>query len=184
MNLRRSFPMRRWASLLGWPGAIGGAGLGLCMALYFSAVQPAQQRLDAARLNASSLHERFARAAQALHDSARPLDEQLAGFYQVFPSEHEATDWIGKIAAIAERDGLVLQEAEYKVDRDKIGKLTRFQMSLPLSGEYPKIRSFLSDLRAEIPIVSLEQVQFERQKVGDQQVQAKIRLVIFLGNTS
>ena len=70
------------------------------------------------------------------------------------------------------------------MDRDKIGKLTRFQMSLPLSGEYPKIRSFLSDLRAEIPIVSLEQVQFERQKVGDQQVEAKVRLVIFLGNAS
>ena len=184
MNLRRSFPMRRWASLLGWPGAIGGAGLGLCMALYFSAVQPAQQRLDAARLSASSLHERIARAGQALHDSARPLDEQLAGFYQGFPSEHEATEWVGKIAAIAQRDGLILQQAEYKVDRDKIGKLTRFQMSLPLTGEYPKIRSFLSDLRAEIPIVSLEQVQFERQKVGDQQVEAKVRLVIFLGNAS
>lgn len=184
MNLRRSFPMRRWTSLLGWPGAIGGAALGLCMALYFSAVQPAQQRLDAARLNARSLHERVARAAQALNDTARPLDEQLAAFYQVFPSEHEATDWIGKIAAIAQRDGLLLQEAEYKVNRDKIGKLTRLQMSLPLTGEYPKIRSFLSDLHAEIPIVSLEQVQFERQKVGDQQVEAKVRLVIFLGNAS
>jgi hypothetical protein len=53
-------------------------------------------------------------------------------------------------------------------------------MSLPLSGEYPKIRRFLSDLRAEIPIVSLEEVEFERQKVGDQKVEAKVRLVIFL----
>ena len=66
MNLRRRFPMRRWSSQLGWPGAIGGAGLAMCLALYFSVVQPAQQRLDTARLSASSLHERIARADQAL----------------------------------------------------------------------------------------------------------------------
>jgi hypothetical protein len=53
-------------------------------------------------------------------------------------------------------------------------------MSLPLTGEYPKVRNFLSSLRAEIPIVSLEQVEFERQKVGDPKVDAKVQLVIFL----
>ena len=120
----------------------------------------------------------------ASSDKARPLDEQLAAFYRIFPSEHDATDWIGKIAAIAQRDGLALQQAEYKAERDKTGKLTRFQMSLPLKGEYQTIRRFLSDLRAEIPIVSLEQVQFERQKVGDPLVDAKVRLVIFLGKAS
>ena len=182
MNLRRRFPMRRWRSLLGLPGAIGVAGIGMGLALYLSVLQPAQHRLDMARLSASSLHERIARAGLALNDHARPVDDQLTAFYQIFPSEHDAADWIGKIAAIAERDGLELEQVDYKVNRDKIGRLTRFEMSLPLSGEYPKIRSFLSNLRAEIPIVSLEQVEFERQKVGDQKVEAKVRLVIFLEN--
>ena len=156
----------------------------MCLALYFSAVQPARQRLDTARHSADSLQQRIAQTGQTSNDSARSLDEQLAAFYQVFPSEHEATDWIGQIAAIAQRDGLDLQQAEYKVERDKTGRLIRFQMSLPLKGEYRAIRSFLSDLRAEIPIVSLEQVQFERQKVGDPLVDAKVRLVIFLGKSS
>jgi Tfp pilus assembly protein PilO len=182
MKLRLHVSRRRWNSLLGWPGAAGAGGLALCLALYFALVQPAQQRLDSARHSARSLHERIARADQALHDGARPLDEQLNVFYRSFPREHDAADWVGKIAAIAQRDGLALQQVEYKVERDKIGKLTRFQMSLPLRGEYQAIRTFLSDLRAEIPVVSLEQVQFERQKVGDLQVDSKVRLVIFLGN--
>lgn len=182
MNLRHRVPMRRLGSLLGWPGAVGAGGLGLCLVLYLSVLQPAQQRLDSARLEASSLHDRIARAGLALNDSARPIDEQLTTFYRIFPSEHGSTDWIGKIAAIAQRDGLDLQQADYKVSRDKIGRLTRIQMNLPLSGEYPRIRSFLSDLRKEIPIVSLEQVDFERQKVGDQKVEAKLRLVVFLEN--
>jgi Tfp pilus assembly protein PilO len=177
-------PTLRWRSQLGWPGAVGTALLAAALALYFSTVQPAQQSLDTARLNASSQQERIARAGRALNDAERPLDEQLAEFYRIFPSEQDSADWVGKIASIAERDGLSLLQADYKVERDKAGKLTRFQMSLPLRGEYQTIRRFLSDLRADVPIVSLEQVQFERQKVGDPLVNAKIRLVIFLGRSS
>jgi len=43
----------------------------------------------------------------------------------------------------------------------------RFQMTLPLKGKYPQIRKYLDSLLAEIPIVSLENLQLERQKVGD-----------------
>lgn len=184
MNLRQRFPARHWGRQLGWPGVIGLAGLVTCLAFYFSTVRPSQQRLDTLRTSAGSLHERIAHAGLELDESARPVDEQLAAFYRIFPGEHEAADWIGKIAAIAQRGGFSLQEVEYRVNRDKAGKLTRYQMNLPLSGEYQKIRRFLSDLGTEIPIVSLEQVQFERQKVGDRLVDAKIRLVIFLGRAS
>lgn len=184
MKLRLHFPLRRWNSLLGWPGMIGAGGLAICLALYFSTVQPAQQRLDTARLSAISLHDRISRASQALSDSERPIDQQLATFYQIFPGERDSTEWIGKIAAIAKRDGLALQQVDYKSDRDKNGKLIRFQMSLPLTGEYPTIRKFLSELQAQIPIASLEQIQFERQSVGSSLVNANVRLVIFLVRSS
>lgn len=184
MKRHLRYPMRRWGSWLGWPGAIGAGGLAMCLALYFLAVQPAQQNLERVRLSASSLHDKISRADQALNDGERPLDEQLAAFYRIFPNEQAAPDWVGKIAAIAQRDGLNLQQVEYKADPDKAGKLLRLQMSLPLSGDYQTIRRFLSNLRAEIPIVSLEQVQFERQKIGDPLVEAKVRLVIFLGRSS
>lgn len=175
---------RRESVQLGLPGALGVAGLAMCLALYFSTVQPAQQRRDAARVSASSLQKRIAQTRPDSIDSVRPLDEQLADFYGIFPKEHDATDSVGKIAAIAQRNGLLVQQAEYKVERDRNGKLTRFQISLPLKGEYQTLRRFLSDLHAEIPILSLEQVQFERQKIGDPIVDAKIRLVIYLGRVS
>ena len=182
MKLRWPLSMRR--DLLGLPAAAGAGGLAMCLALYFSAVQPAQQRRDAARQKAIALQQRAAQARAAPGEKAMPLEQRLAAFYRNFPTEHEATDALGKIAAIARRDGLVLQQAEYKAERDKGGKLTRFQMSLPLKGEYPTIRRFLSDIHAELPTVSLEQVQFERRKVGDSQVEAQVRLVLYLGRPS
>jgi Tfp pilus assembly protein PilO len=183
VKLRLPFAVPRERVRLGLPGAAGAGGLVLCVRLYFSIVQPAEQRRDAARLIAIELQKRITKAGPA-SDRKTPLGEQLAAFYRLFPSEQDATDSVGKIAAIAKRDGLVLQQAEYKVERDKTGKLTRFQMNLPLKGEYQTIRRFLSDLYAEMPIVALEQVQFERQKVGDSLVDAKVRLVIFLGKSS
>jgi Tfp pilus assembly protein PilO len=183
VKLRLPFAMRRERVRLGLPGAVGVGGLVLCLGLYFSILQPAEQRRDAARLTVSSLQKRI---AQMRPDSKqeKPLGEQLAAFYRLFPIEQDATDSVGKIVAIGKRDGLVLQQAEYKAEPDKTGKLTRFQMSLPLKGEYQAIRRFLSDVYAEMPIVALEQVQFERQKVGDSMVDAKVRLVIFLGKSS
>lgn len=183
MNLRLTSAIRRERHLLGLPGALGAGGLALCLGLYFSILQPAEQRRDAARLAASSLHKRIAQGGPD-SNQAVPLSEQLTAFYRLFPSEQDSTDSIGKIAAIAKRHGLVLQQAEYKAQRDKTGKLTRLQMNLPLKGEYQFIRRFLTDVNAEMETVSLEQVQFERQKVGDPLVDAKVRLVIHLGTTS
>ena len=53
-------------------------------------------------------------------------------------------------------------------------------MTLPVRGEYRQIRQFLASTGAKVPIASLEQVQFERQKVGDPLVDARIRLVLYL----
>jgi Tfp pilus assembly protein PilO len=183
VKLRLPFAVRRERIRLGLPGALGAGGLALSLGLYFSILQPMEQRRDAARHTASSLQKRIAQASADANEE-KPLGEQLAEFYRRFPSEQDATDSVGKIAAIARRDGLVLQQADYKAERDKTGKLTRFQMNLPLKGEYQTIRRFLSDVYAEMPIVALEQVQFERQKVGDPLVDAKVRLVIFLGKSS
>lgn len=183
MRLRPVFAIRREHIQFGLPGAIGTGVLALCLGLYISMLRPAEQRLDAARLAATSLQKRGLQAGADANGRA-PLGEQLAAFYRIFPGEQEAIDSVGKIVAIARRDGLVLEQAEYKAERDKTGKLTRFQINLPLKAEYPTLRRFLSDVHADMPTVSLDQVQFERQKVGDPQVDARVRLVIFLGRPS
>jgi hypothetical protein len=181
-SLNRSIGRR--LGRLGWPGVVG-IGLWVMAAMfYFSAVLPAQQRLDEVRLSAASLHERIARAGRQMSAGERPPAEQLAEFYRMFPDASNSPDWIGKIAATAQRCGLSLDQGEYRPARDKVGKLTRLQMTLPVRGEYRQIRQFLASTGATIPIASLEQVQFERQKVGDPLVDAKISLVLYLGQPS
>jgi len=49
-----------------------------------------------------------------------------------------------------------------------------------VTGQYPQIRKFLTDLPDTLPVVALENVQFERQKITDPNVAAKIKLVLYL----
>ena len=105
-------------------------------------------------------------------------------FYQKFPDEGNASLWMGKLVALAASRGINLNDGEYKATHDKIGKLVRFQMTLPVNGKYPQIRKFLSDLQGTLPAVALENVQFERQKVADPNVEATIKLVLYLERAS
>jgi Tfp pilus assembly protein PilO len=162
-----------------------GVGLWVMAAtFFFSAVLPEQKRLETVRLSADSLHERIERAGSRTTARERPAEEQLAEFYRLFPDERDTPDWIGKIAATAQGCGLSLDQGEYKPSRDTAGKLTRLQVTLPVRGEYRQIRQFLARTRVAVPIASLEQIQFERQKISDPLVDAKIRLVLYLGASS
>ena len=169
---------------LGLPGVVGIGLFVMCLALYFSVVQPRQLELDEARQSTDLLTDRINRAGKALRAGERPTVEQLSEFYQLFPNEKGSVDLIGKIVAIAQSDGLDLDQGEYKVSHEKIGRLTRMQMTLPVKGEYQQIRKFLADIGTDIPVVSLEQVQFHRQKVGDPFVDTHIKLVLYLGQSS
>ena len=163
--------------LFGLPGVAGIGLLIACLAFYFAAIRPAQFRLDAARQSAIEFHK------HGNHDATRnnqPPAEQLARFYRTFPNEKNLLPWLEKIFTLAHDQGISLDQGEYKVSSDKGGKLMRFQMTLPLKGEYPQIRKYLDSLLAEIPIVSLENLQLERQKVGDPALEARIRLALYL----
>jgi len=169
---------------LGWPGLVGLGLWALCLALFFTLVQPVRLSLEDMRLRADSLQGRVHRANQALQSKDQSPEAQLAEFYRIFPSEQAATDVIGRIETIAQRHGLNLDQGEYKVAPDKQGKLTRLRMMLPLRGSYAQIRAFLAELGRELPIVAPEQLQFERQQVGDALLDAKLQLVLFLGQAS
>lgn len=183
LSLRRRarWAARRWLRNSGWTGVLAIGILAISPAFYFSAIRPVQERLDSARHSVVSLHERLASSGKS---GAPGLEAQLAEFYGKFPKETCSPQWLEKLVALAEKRGLTLNDGEYKATRDKTGKLLRYQMTLPVKGEYPQIRKFLSDLPGALPAVALENVQFERPKVADPKVEAKIKLALYLEQSS
>jgi hypothetical protein len=177
---RLRWAFRHWLRILGKPGVLAIGLLVILPPFYLSAIAPAQERLDAARRSTLSLREQTLHAGKPPDGGWHTPAEQLAEFYRIFPEEQYSPQWLEKLAALAEKNGLSLNEGEYKATRDKAGRLMRFQMMLPVKGEYPQIRRFLAALRAEAPIIALENVQFSRQNIADSTVEAQIRLALYL----
>lgn len=172
--------LRRWVVRMEWPGVVGIGILVISSAFYFSTISPEQARLNRAHHNA----EQHEQDSDSHNSSTHSPEAQLALFYQKFPAEGNASLWMGKLMALASSRGINLNDGEYKATRDKVGKLVRFQMTLPVNGKYTQIRKFLSDLQDTLPVVALENVQFERQKVADPNVEATIKLVLYLEQAS
>lgn len=171
---------RYWLRRLDWPGVVAIGILAMCPAFYFSTIRPEQARLDLARESVAMLNEQFALGGKSASGKELSLEEQLAEYYRKFPAEESSPQWLEKLMGLAANNGLSLNDGEYKVTRDNVGKLVRYQMTLRVKGEFPQIRKFLTDLPSVLPVVALETVQFERQKVADAIVEAKIKLVLYL----
>jgi hypothetical protein len=167
---------------LGLPGMVAIALLVTSIPFYFSAIRPLQSNLNALKQNLEDTRN-ASNQGKVDHSADTPM-EQLDEFYRFFPSEEDSPRWLGKMVEIAGKNGLALNHGEYAVVRDSAGQLRRFKITLPVQGTYPQIRRYLAALIAEIPNMALENVQFERKDIEDTKLQARIRLVLYLGQAS
>ena len=168
--------------LLGWPGILAIGLLVMSVPFYFSTVRPLQSSLESMRQILNSARDPSSQT-KVDHSLDTPT-EQLAEFYKFFPPEKDSPRWLGLMMEIANRNDLILKHGEYVVVRDSVGQLRRFRITLPVQGTYPQIRKYLAALIADIPSMSLENVQFERKDIVDTSLQAKIKLVLYLGQGS
>ena len=175
---------RRGMRTAGWPGVLALGVLAVLPAFYFSAIRPLQAHLSEVRHSVARQHESVAIAGKGIDVGRQGPDEQLAEYYKFFPPARSAPQWLEKLVALAESRGLTLDQGEYQAAPDKVGRLVRFQMTLPLKGGYPQIRRFLAAMPDELPVMALETVQFERQNITDPEVEARLKLVLYLGRSS
>lgn len=169
----------RLVRLLGWPGVLGTGLLVFAATLYLSALRPAASYLDGLRTNVETRQREALRTDATNRDGQTPAS-QLARFHKAFPTPASLPDWLERIFAVAGNQGIGLDEGDYKVIPDAAGRMVRVQITFPVKSNYPQIRKFISQLKAEIPVVALEHIQFQRQKVADPNVEAQIRLVLFM----
>ena len=179
-NEHLRWKIRHWLPLLGWPGILAIGLLAIAPPFYFSAIRPMQERLDVVQRTAISAQELISKTGNNVRGGGYSPREQLAEFYKFFPPEKTSPLWLEKLVAVAEKNSLKLNDGEYKVTRDKVGQLMRYRITLPVQGKYPQIRKFLASLATEIPVMALENVQFERKDIMDSTVQVKIKLVLYL----
>jgi len=164
--------------VLGWPGVVGLALCIVAVAYYGLVVRAHEQRLAELKRESASLRERIDRAAKTgipMSGSA----EELRKFYGFFLTA-DVTQWLDKLYAAAERAELRLDQGEYRTVPDKTGKLMRYHVTLPVKGTYTQIRKFVDMALVDVPVASLDDISFKREAIGAAQLEARIKLTLFL----
>lgn len=125
----------------------------------------------------------------ALPPTAAPVpkatpNENLAFFYAAVGERRYAEQQVKTLFGLAAKTGLVLHEGEYKSGYDCNARLSTYQIDLPVKGSYRAIWQFsLSALRA-IPFATLDEISFRRDSIGDTNVEAHLRLTLYLSDAA
>lgn len=162
---------------LGRSGGLGIALLTGTAAFYFSALQPAQEELEV-------LERRLQRAERVQPPSSSPRTahaaSQMDEFLQFFPPLESAPKWLGAVYSVAERERLELLQGTYKLSEDPALPLAHYRVLLPVRGSYTQIRRFVAGVLDAVPVASLEGIAFQRERVSEGGVEAKVALTLHL----
>mgnify|MGYP001559266488 CR=1 FL=1 len=169
---------RAWA-VLGWPGVLGLALLVGAAGVYLTVVQDSAARLAELKRESASLKSRIERAAKSGISETGSV-EDLNKFYGFF-SGTTLTEWLNKLYAAAAAQQLVLEQGEYRLSPDKTGKLARYQVTLPVKGNYSQIRQFVDQALIDVPVAALDDINFKREVIGATQLEARIKFTLYVG---
>jgi Tfp pilus assembly protein PilO len=177
---RLAWTLTRWLARMGWTGA---AGLGLfAFAAVFcaSAVVLRLEERSALKAQAEELRARY-RLAQVHPEAVKPGKErQLRSFYAIFPHYASLPDWLARINAAAQTMGLSLDLGEYSLAQERGAMLARYQITLPVKGNYRQIRGFIGEVLREVPASSLDDIALRREAIGSELLDARIKLTLYV----
>jgi hypothetical protein len=165
--------------VLGWQGLVGVVLACGAIAAYFMLVRPEMTRVASLSAELARLTKRAPSTAAPAAQPTSPRASQ-AEFYSLFPPSNRASQVLEKIVEAAEREGLKLEQGEYRFARDTGGELVQLHIALPVKGSYAQVRKFIAAALAAAPSLALEGVLLERDKIGDTVIEARIRMLAFL----
>ena len=141
----------------------------------------ALERASAVRLD-QTLAARPSQAAASLTktDGLSLMAKRHAAFKAVLAPGAGATHLIETLFAAAEREKIMLAQAEYKWGGDADGGYRTLEVLLPVKGSYPQVRRFISSVLAGMPAAALEDAAFRRDGVAAVGLEARLRFVFFL----
>lgn len=156
--------------------------VGLCvlsLGFYMGVLAPTQTARDQLTIDLAAAQAK-ARNASATTVTTDSPTEQLASFYKFFPAQTTAPQWLNKIYSAARRHGLQLAQGDYHATQENTGRLLRYQITLPVKGSYSQLRHFIDTVLSDIPHLALNNISFERQKIGEGLIEGKIKFTLYL----
>ncbi|MFJ3468439.1 GspMb/PilO family protein [Pseudomonas sp. NPDC090201] len=178
-----SLILREHVQRAGLPGLGGAALLALVLGYGVFGLLPDWQSLDTLRQNSHKANEFLEKVANGTATLPVVPSQQLDEFHKALPTQLDATTVIDRIYAMASKEKINLARGEYALGIDPKTQLARYQILLPVRGNYPQLRRFLHALLTELPAVVVEDVDFQRKRIADTELSGRIRMTLYLSRS-
>jgi len=177
---RLAWQTRQMLNAIGWQGVLGIVLLatGLLVAIM---IPSKLDDLEQAQGKVETLRKRLLLAETDGGGRGSSRNTQLADFYAFFPDVATLPDWLERIYAAAEKNGVQLDAGEYKLLQDRNQKLVRYQLTLPVRGNYLQVRGFIAEVLTAVPAAALDEIGFRRDSVGATVLDARVRFTVYMG---
>lgn len=150
----------------GWPGA-------LAVAVFVAAGVLATRTMPSLQQEKATLVQRLARAQAA---SAGGAEERLD---LPLPSVRQRGSDLELISRLMNETGLRFDRADYAVGTAPAAGAIRVDVTLPATGQYSQLRSFLARALQELPHAAIDNLVIEREATASRGLQVTARLALF-----
>lgn len=167
--------------------------LGCCL-LYLFNILPLQQKNaeDSLRLQQKNQQQALSGESEQLALEMAPKQnnsEAIKRFYAQFPAVERLPNCLRLIDNNALKLRLTLNRGDYKLTQIKSlqtnkGALSRYEIVLPVSGQYTQIRQFAAQVLHELPALALTDLQLKRESAQSPTVDARLIFVLLLKNST
>ena len=180
---RHLWQARDWLERIGWPGVVGLALLVFSAGLAATATTSRVADLEALQDEVQTLQARYLMTGTTAPGGRSTREEQLQTFYGFFPALSTLPDWLERIYAAAEKNGVVLEVGEYRLVQERGWRLARYQLTLPVKGSYRQVRGFVAQVLTDVPAAALDEIGFRRDGVGTDRIDVRLRLTLYMART-
>lgn len=166
------------------PSVLAGAGIAVAAATGYALVlQPLQRDLAGIERRLAVARERAKK--DPMQAPLKTIEaDPLAAFYAKFPTLPAVPELVANLEMLARKNGVSLDSGEYALADERGAKVQRYEVSLPVRGNYGQIRAFVHEALGATPTAALESVTLRRDVADKPLVEAKLKLTIYLGRSA
>lgn len=168
---------------IGLPGVAGVSLLLACALGWWLAAAPLRDDTEQLTKASATLERSLALRRTATNSPPSTPQRQLVEFQRRFRGDRSIATSLRQLQAAAKRQGLQLDQAEFRWASDAVEPLQRYTMVLPVKAEYGALRRFIRDALLELPGLAIEEVSLRRNDPKSGTLEAQLRFVLFLAKT-
>lgn len=180
---QRIMLLLRWqVARLGNTGKIGVGLLVVAGIFFIGAVLPEQNALETLREREKILRLQVQSGSDGTPVVEKKLtnDQALQQFYNFFPRFDSSPFWIRELVRVAQKQGLEINSGDFRLTLERDWRLSRYDITMPVSGRYAQIRAFMADALEAVPALAITGFSIKRDNVQSALLEVRFEMSLYL----